>query len=138
MKVVLDTNVFISGIFFRGPPYLALRAWRDGKIKLVVSEKILEEYLRVGEILSKQFSQIRLGPILELIMAEAEFTADLKLPSPVCSDPEDDKFLECAIAGRSDVLVSGDKHLLKVSGYGGIDVVTPRKFVDSFLKNIMK
>ena len=105
MKVVLDTNVFISGIFFRGPPYLALKAWRDGMIKLVVSEKILEEYLRVGEILSKQYSQIRLGPILELIMAEAEFTADLKL--------------------------------LRVSGYGGIDVVTPRKFVDSFLKNMM-
>ena len=137
MKVVLDTNVFISGIFFRGPPYLALKAWRDGMIKLVVSEKILEEYLRVGEILSKQYSQIRLGPILELIMAEAEFTADLKLPIPVCSDPEDDKFLECAIAGKADVLVSGDKNLLRVSGYGGIDVVTPRKFVDSFLKNMM-
>jgi putative PIN family toxin of toxin-antitoxin system len=47
MKVVLDTNVFISGIFFSGPPYQILKAWRDGKIQLVLSESILEEYLFV-------------------------------------------------------------------------------------------
>ena len=135
MKVVLDTNVFISGIFFRGPPYQALEAWRDGVIQLVVSEKILEEYLRVGEILSKQFSKIRLNPILELLTIEAEIVADFKLPAPVCIDPEDDKFLECAIAGKVDVLVSGDKHLLNVSGYCGIEIVTPREFVEKHLKN---
>ena len=50
MKVVLDTNVFISGVFFSGPPYQILKAWREGKIQLVVSEKIFEEYVRVGEI----------------------------------------------------------------------------------------
>jgi len=135
VKVVLDTNVFISGLYFRGPPYQALEAWRDGVIQLVVSEKILEEYLRVGEILSKQFSKIRLNPILELLTIEAEIVADFKLPAPVCIDPEDDKFLECAIAGKVDVLVSGDKHLLNVSGYCGIEIVTPREFVEKHLKN---
>lgn len=67
MKVVLDTNVFISGIFFGGPPYQILRAWRDGRIQLVLSEEILEEYLRVSEVLSERFPQVQLDPILKLL-----------------------------------------------------------------------
>ena len=66
MRVILDTNVFVSGVFFSGPPYQILRAWRDGKIQLVVSPEILEEYQRVGEILSKQFSKVDLSPIIDL------------------------------------------------------------------------
>lgn len=54
MKVILDTNVLISGIFFNGPPYQILSAWRDGKIKFVISPEILEEYERVGEELSSK------------------------------------------------------------------------------------
>lgn len=49
MKVVLDTNVFVSGLFFSGPPYEILDAWRHGKLHLVVSPPILDEYRRVGE-----------------------------------------------------------------------------------------
>ena len=48
MKVVLDTNVFVSGVFFCGPPYDILSAWRGGRLQLVVSAEILEEYRRVG------------------------------------------------------------------------------------------
>ena len=66
MRVILDTNVFVSGVFFSGPPYQILRAWRDGKIQLVVSPEILEEYQRVGEILSEQFSEVDLSPIIDL------------------------------------------------------------------------
>ena len=51
MKIVLDTNVFISGVFFSGPPYQILKAWRDGKAQLVISQQILEEYRRLGETL---------------------------------------------------------------------------------------
>jgi len=49
VKVILDTNVFISGVFFSGPPHQILNAWRDGVIKLVISQDILSEYRRVGE-----------------------------------------------------------------------------------------
>ena len=134
MKVVLDTNVFISGVFFSGPPYQILEAWRDGKIQLVLSESILEEYLRVAEVLSKRFPQIQLGPVLDLLMVEAEFTSAFELPKPVCEDPDDDKFIECAIAGKAEAIISGDKHLLKASGYHDIEVMTPRRFVDRFIR----
>lgn len=133
MKIVLDTNVFVSGVFFSGPPYQILKAWRDGKVQLVISQEILEEYQRVGEILAYQFPGVDLGPILELLTVKAELTQVPSLPGPVCDDPDDDKFLACALASNSEVIISGDKHLLKVSGYCGINVLRPRKFLDDFL-----
>ena len=56
MKVVLDPNVFVSGIFFRGSPYQILEALRNGKIQLIFSPEILDEYRRVGEILAEDRS----------------------------------------------------------------------------------
>ena len=48
MRVVVDTNVFVSGVFFGGPPGRVLTAWRDGTIEVVVSREIIEEYVRVA------------------------------------------------------------------------------------------
>lgn len=133
MRIVLNTNVFVSGVFFSGPPYQILKAWRDGKVQLVISQEILEEYQRVGETLAYQFPGVDLGPILELVTVKAELTQAPSLPEPVCDDPDDDKFLACALASNSEVIISGDKHLLKVSGYCGINILRPRKFLDDFL-----
>jgi len=134
VKIVLDTNVFVSGVFFQGSSYQILKAWRDDKVQLVISQEILEEYQRVGETLAYQFPGVDLGPILELLTLKAELTQTSGLPEPVCDDPDDDKFLACALASNSKVIISGDKHLLKVSGYCGINVLRPRKFLDDFLE----
>jgi putative PIN family toxin of toxin-antitoxin system len=133
MRGILDTNVFVSGIFFSGPPYQILKAWHDGKVHLVLSPEILDEYRRVGESLAEQFPAIDLGPILELVTMWAEMFAAQNLPEPVCADPDDDKFLACALASKSEVIVSGDRHLLQVSGFRKIQVVRPREFVDEYL-----
>lgn len=134
MKIVLDTNVLISGIFFAGAPYEVLKAWRDGRIQILISEEIIEEYRRVGELLSKKFPGIEFAPALQLLAIHAVFVRPKKLAAQVCEDPDNDKFLECAIAGKSKLLVSGDKHLLKISRYKGIVIVSPRNFVDNYLK----
>jgi len=133
LKTVLDTNVFISGVFFKGPPYQILKAWREGRIRLLLSDEIFEEYQRVGELLSNDYPKIDLGPFLELLAINTEFVTPKKLKNPVCEDPDDDKFLACAIAGKSKIIISGDTHLLKVSGYEGIKVLRPRKFFDEYL-----
>lgn len=133
MKVILDTNVFVSGVFFSGPPYRILEAWRDGKIQLVMSQEILDEYRRVGESLAEQFSNVELQPMLELITTNAELFSVQNLPEPVCKDPDDDKFLACALASKCKVIISGDKNLLKVSGFHGIRVIRPRDFVDEYI-----
>ena len=134
MKIVLDTNVFVSGVFFTGPPYQILQAWRDGQLQIILSRDILAEYQRVGERLAEQFPHVRLAPLIELVAVKGRMVRALRLPAPVCDDPDDDKFLACALAGRCKVVVSGDKHLLKVSGYRGIRVVRPKEFVEDWLR----
>ena len=134
MKVVLDTNVFVSGAFFSGPPFQILQAWRDGKIQLVISPEILYEYRRVGEILAEEYLTIDLEPILEYAIHHAVVFSAPPLPERVCDDADDDKFLACALASGSNLVVSGDKHLLKVSGYQNIEVLKPRDFLDKNLR----
>jgi len=138
VKIVLDTNVFISGVFFTGPPYQILKAWRDGNVEIIISEEILEEYIRVGDRLEMQFPNIDIRSIFELLAVKAEIVSSLILPDQICEDPDDDKFLACAIASGARHVVSGDKHLLKVAGYRSIEVLTPRKFVDAYLKKKIK
>ena len=133
MKIVLDTNVFISGVFFGGPPRQILQAWSSGKVQLVMSTEILYEYSRVGEELGKQFPAVDLKPILELVLLNAEMVSPADSAEPICGDSDDDKFFLCAISAPCKVIVSGDKHLLVKSGYGGVQVLRPRDFIEKIL-----
>lgn len=133
LKVVVDTNVFVSGVFFSGPPYQILKAWQEGKFELVVSPEILDEYWRVAKILGEERPKIDLAPILNFVVEHAKVYKPAKLNAPVCEDPDDDKFFACALASGSKVIVSGDKHLLKSSAYEGIEVLKPFDFVNRYL-----
>lgn len=133
MKVILDTNVLISGVFFSGPPYEILKAWRDGLLQIVLSPEILDEYYRVAKRLVERFPSIDPTPLLTLITANSEIVQAPNLPSQVCEDPDDDKFLACALASNSKVIISGDKHLLKISGYREISVLSPSAFIEQHL-----
>jgi putative PIN family toxin of toxin-antitoxin system len=133
LKVVIDTNVLVSGIFFSGPPYQILKAWQTGEFELVASQEILDEYHRVGEVLAEEHPAVDLKLILNFVLEHVTIYKPLPLKEPVCEDPDDDKFLACALASGSKIIISGDKHLLKVSGFQGIKVFKPRDFVDRYL-----
>lgn len=133
MRAILDTNVLISGIFFSGTPYEILAAWHDRKIELIISPEILKEYRRVGEEMEIKFPGIEIAPFLELLAIEASMVVAMPLTESVCTDSDDDKFLACAVASKARVICSGDKALLKTTGYQGIEVLTPRSFADRFL-----
>ncbi len=134
MKIVLDTNVFISGIFFGGPPSQILRAWRDERLELVVCPEILAEYRRVAVWLGRKHKGIDILPLIDLVTVRSQIVRAFPLPKPVCQDPNDDVFLGCALAGKTQTVVSGDRHLLDVSGFVGIRVLRPRVFVDTCLR----
>lgn len=138
MKIILDTNVFISGIFFSGPPYQILDAWRNRKVDIVLSEEIFAEYQRVANELSRQFQEVDISMFLDLITVNSIWVEAPQLPFNVSADPDDDKFLSCALASKTKVIVSGDKHLLAVSGYRRIEIVKPRSFIDCHLKKRKK
>ena len=88
---------------------------------MILSLEILEEVKRVGEILAKEHPPVNLKPMFDLVFKEASHFTASPLPASVCEDPEDDKFLVGVLASRSKIVVSGDKHFLKISGYQNIE-----------------
>jgi putative PIN family toxin of toxin-antitoxin system len=100
---------------------------------VVISLEILREYMRVGEILSKQFQDVNITPFLELLATNSEIILAPSLPESVSDDPDDDKFIACAIAGDAEIIISGDRDLIKIGEHKGVKIVTPRKFVDEYL-----
>ena len=133
MKIILDTNVIVSGIFFSGPPYEILKSWRNGKFKIVVSQEILLEYQRIAEKLNQKFPMINIQPMIDLLTLKADLVIGPELPIQICKDPGDDKFISCALASNSKIIITGDKHLLNVNGYEGLEIIRPREFVEKYI-----
>ncbi len=133
IRLVLDTNVLVSAIFYAGTPFAILDAWRHKRVAFVVTREILEEYRETGARLGRRFPAIALDPWLELIEQYAVLVDAAALPQQVCTDPDDDMFLACAIAAGATVICSGDKALLALSGYRGIAIMRPREFVTGYL-----
>lgn len=130
MRFVADTNVIISALIFGGPPQKVLDLAASGIITLCYSRFIQEEAERV---LKEKFGWRRdeihkqLGVLLSwgiCVMPETSFRV-------VHDDPDDDHILECAVAADARVIVSGDRHLLRVGSFRGINIQTPREFLDA-------
>ena len=94
----------------------------------------MTEYQRVAEELSKQFPAVDIDKILELLTIHTEMVDTHGFEVTVCEDPDDNMFISCALASKSKIIVSGDKYLLKISGYKNIEVFNPRNFIDNYLK----
>jgi len=135
MKVVLDTNVFVSGVFFGGLPGRILSAWAGGAFELAISPAILDDYVAVGHRLCAGNRERRetYGTALELVIAHSTLATDAPFAEPVCEDRDDDKFLAVALASGTRIVVSGDRALQRASGWSGILVLSPRQFIEQFL-----
>ena len=132
MKVVVDTNVFVSS-FFGGNPRSIVDLWKNGHITLCLSKEIVGEYVEVLQRIGLEDEE-ELGEMLSLFARgfHAIFTAktpDLRI---VRDDPDDDKFFECAVALEAPCIISGDKLVLAIEEYMGIKVFTPKKFLQFF------
>jgi uncharacterized protein len=132
VKVVVDTNVLVSGIFWGGKPGIVLKYWRSGKIDILATVDILEEYLRVITKVGKydpELIELWTGFLLQhLILIEKNTT--LK----TCRDPHDNMFLECVVSAAADCLVSGDDDLLVLENIRGIPILFVSKFLSICFK----
>jgi putative PIN family toxin of toxin-antitoxin system len=138
LKVVLDTNVLISGIFFAGSPSKILDEWNKGTIEFVLSPEILREYTRVAGILSTIYPKIDINHIINHISSNSEMISTSPLSEQICDDPDDDMFLACALSSKCMIVISGDKHLLKQTGYQKVVVLTPKLFIEKYLIDPIK
>lgn len=132
MRAVLDTNVLISGVIATGVPHELLVKGFEREYQLVVSVETLTEFRETLLKYPERFhmSKHEVQQEVELVRYYSEFVDPQEDITAVEADPDDDKFLEAAVAGGVDYLVSGDGHLLDLDSFRGIDIVEPRTFYD--------
>lgn len=133
VRIVLDTNVIVAGLLWRGPPHVLLEQVRAGSLRLILSPVLQAELSEV--IRRPKFDAIlaRGGVSRERLLAEFQHLAERiephPLPEPRCRDPDDDHVLALAIAGKADLIVSGDDDLLSMRDCEGIPILAPAEAV---------
>lgn len=135
MKVVIDTNIFVSS-FFGGNPKKIIDLWKNEKVTLCLSHAVLDEYTDVlGRIGLKD--EAELEELLSLFAKGFNILFTTKTPKIkiVKNDPDDDKFIACAVALKADAVITGDGEMLKVREYMGIRILPPQKFLENYLNN---
>jgi putative PIN family toxin of toxin-antitoxin system len=135
MRAVLDANVFVSAVLSpNGIPAALLTAWRAEQFDLLISAAILNEISRVLRYPSiakrHQWTAAKLQVFLEDLVSLAMMTPGKLTLNVITEDPADNRYLECAVEGDVDSIVSGDRHLLDLREYQGIPILTPRVFHD--------
>jgi putative PIN family toxin of toxin-antitoxin system len=131
-KVVVDTNVFVSS-FFGGNPRKIIDLWKSGHVTLCLSKPIVDEYVQVLRRLGLQ-NERELEELLSLFASGFHiiFTTNTPQLHIVAADPDDNKFIECAVALKAYFIISGDKALTGIKDYMGIKIVTPKEFLGEF------
>ncbi len=130
MNVVFDTGVVVSAIYWQNEPRRCLAALARRRFRLFVTDAVLDEYERVAwEARAAEHLERDPAPALAWIKRTARRAEPHPLDQPVCRDPKDDKFLECALGARATLLVSRDRDLLVPRKPFGIEILTPRAFL---------
>ena len=133
MRVVADTNTVVSGLLWHGAPREVLDAARSAKIELFTSSILLAELEDVlgRDKLSKRLKLVG-ATVPELVRGYAalgKFVTPLTITPVILEDPDDDHVLACAVAAHAEVITSGDRHLLSLKTYEGIDILKPAELV---------
>src|SRR3989344_6812345 len=125
MKVVLDTNIFISGIFWKGSSNRIIANWKEGKFTLVTSLEAVSEIIKVLKDFKIKLSDEIIKEWVDLIVRNSMIVEPKEKIEAVKDDPKDNIFIETTVAGNADYVVSQDKHLLKLKDFRGIKIITP-------------
>ena len=136
MRVVIDTNIWVSGLLWRGAPWQLLRLAETGELTLCTSPDILTE---LSEVLSYEKLQPRLHQLgftpAELVGYAMSIASVFEVPAGVpivLADPDDDIFIRCAQIAKASHIVSGDHHLLDLDEYDEISITTVQDFLATF------
>ena len=134
MDVVIDTNVVICGLLFRGLPGKIVSLWQKGVIIPYVSKDIIDEYMRVLAYPKFQLTKQEIEYLLykEILTYFQIITPDIDRQI-VSDDPADDMFIHCALAKSIQTIISGDRHLLELKHYKSISIVSPAQFLNTFV-----
>ena len=137
LKVVIDTNNFISSLINRkGPSAQLIKLWQHGYFTLVICDPIIEEIRRVLTYprLAKKYKlqQDDIEVFIRLLEQEAVILSDLPDVKVIEDDPDGNKFIACALRSGAEYIVSGDKHLLELAKFKKVSIITVRDFLKLF------
>ncbi|EDP74819.1 putative toxin-antitoxin system toxin component, PIN family [Hydrogenivirga sp. 128-5-R1-1] len=127
LRVVLDTNVVLSILLFGGRLEFIRKAWKDGRFRLLFSEDTLEELVKVLHYpkFGLEDEEIDFLIYVEVLPYAEVINEVVEVNREICRDRDDIKFLECAVSGKADYIVSGDGDLISVGEIEGIKIITP-------------
>ena len=133
MRVVIDTNIFVSS-FFGGNPRRIIDLWKSERITLCLSKDILDEYI---EVLQRIGLKEELAELLSLFGKGYNMLFTTKTPKikAIMADPDDDKFIECAVALKAEVIITGDKAMQLLKEYQVIKILSPQQFFKNYNMN---
>ena len=133
IRVVLDTNILISGLLFKGKLSRIVELWQKGKIVPIISKETFEELRTVLEYPKFSLSRIEIKSLLEHdILPYFEVVNVSKHVEGACRDPGDDKFISCAISANADGIITGDKGLSDMKKYRSVRIVDASEFIKMF------
>ena len=129
MRIVVDTNVIASAVYFGGKPYDLLKLIMEEKVSAIASKEIVDEYEEILARLQHKFPKLSKSiPFQEIV---GKFTViNVSSDIRICRDSDDDKFISCAVDGRCIYIVSGDNDLLSLKDYDGIEIITVAQFFE--------
>lgn len=133
MRVVVDTNVMVSA-YLGGALKTLIIAWKSGKFTLVLSDAIAEEYREVLKRPKFKIEHHELNDFFALLLDGAEFVIPLETVDIITDDPSDNKFIEAAISGEAELIISGDNHLLELKSFRNISIISAREFITLLTK----
>ncbi|MBA3947820.1 MAG: putative toxin-antitoxin system toxin component, PIN family [Herpetosiphonaceae bacterium] len=139
MRVLLDTNVLVSGLASRtAAPGALLHAWRAGIFELVVSDPLITEVARTLQkpYFLKRLTNEQITQAIILLYTEGQRTVINVTVTGIASHTEDDLVLAAAVSGHADYLVTGDRDLQKLTLFQGVTVLSPRAFLDLITPNL--
>ena len=129
-RVVLDTNVLVSALLFKGKVSRFVVLWQQGSMSPLLSKKTFEELKKVLTYPKFALDQEEIGAILEdEIFPFFEIIDPVEPIQGACADPDDDPFIACAVSGGADVVVTGDAQLVGMKQYKTVRFVTPSEFL---------
>lgn len=132
MRIVIDTNVLCSALFFGGSPAVILKSVIRQENQAIVTDEILIEYHEIINRLKQKYGrQYDVKSASDFLAVVNHVNSKTKVE--ICRDPDDDKFLEAAIDGKAIYIVSGDQDLLSIKTYQDVEIVTPKEFIERYL-----
>ena len=132
-KVVLDTNILVSALLFKGELAGIVDLWKTGKIVPMLSKEMFVEFRTVLEYPKFFLTGQEIKVIIEEeVLPFFEITETTDRINGVCRDPDDDKFISCAVSASADFIVGGDKDLLDMGKYKSVRIISASVFLKMF------